>query len=122
MNVHLIVWFQSQFQKHGGVIRDEETMLDLVPGSTVTVKTNKGEYRAKAVVIVPGPWAPVVLPKLGINVPLEVRCKQLERERDRQTYRQRQTDRRDDTLLTCAHFPSLPHSHTQINTHTYRHN
>ena len=47
-------------------------MLDLYPGGIVSVKTTKSTHKTKAVVLTLGAWAAKFLPKIGINVPLQV--------------------------------------------------
>ncbi|XP_060077609.1 peroxisomal sarcosine oxidase-like [Ylistrum balloti] len=64
--------FQGQFVKQGGILRDNEAMVDVSPGDIVTVKTNKGSYRGRNLVLTVGPWATKVLPSLGIHIPLKV--------------------------------------------------
>lgn len=63
---------QTQFQKLGGVIRDNEMVTDIKPGPFVTVSTSAGVYRAKRVVITAGPWANRLLAHTGLQLPLEV--------------------------------------------------
>ncbi|XP_033748628.1 peroxisomal sarcosine oxidase-like [Pecten maximus] len=63
--------FQSEFVKHGGVLRDNESMVDIFPGDIVTVKTNKGSYRGRNLVLTVGPWATKILPPLGVHLPLK---------------------------------------------------
>lgn len=63
--------FQSQFIRHGGVLKDGEPMLDVHPGDTVAVKTTKGAYRCKSLVLALGPWAAKFLPRLGLKLPLK---------------------------------------------------
>ncbi|KAM9358617.1 peroxisomal sarcosine oxidase [Symphorus nematophorus] len=63
---------QGQFQKLGGVLRDNETVTDIKPGPVVTVSTSAGVYRAKSVVITAGPWANRLLGYTGFQLPLEV--------------------------------------------------
>ncbi|XP_060077604.1 peroxisomal sarcosine oxidase-like [Ylistrum balloti] len=63
--------FQGQFVKQGGILRDNEAMVDVFPGDIVTVKTNKGSYRGRNLVLTVGPWATKVLPSLGIHIPLK---------------------------------------------------
>ncbi|XP_036933183.1 peroxisomal sarcosine oxidase isoform X2 [Acanthopagrus latus] len=63
---------QGQFQKLGGVIRDNEMVTDIEPGPVVTVSTSAGVYRAKSVVITAGPWANKLLSHTGLQLPLEV--------------------------------------------------
>ncbi|XP_045172453.2 peroxisomal sarcosine oxidase-like [Mercenaria mercenaria] len=63
--------FQRQFVRYGGVLCDGEPMIDLYPGTIVSVKTTKGLHRARSVVLTLGPWAAKFLPRLGLNVPLQ---------------------------------------------------
>lgn len=70
--VRLPLLRQTQFQKQGGTIKDEEKVTNIVPGEVVVVYTSKDVYRAKSIVITPGPWASKLLRPLGLNLPLEV--------------------------------------------------
>ncbi|XP_017287680.1 peroxisomal sarcosine oxidase isoform X2 [Kryptolebias marmoratus] len=63
---------QEQFQKQGGVIRDNEKVTDIKPGPLVTVSTSAGVYRAKSVVITAGPWTNTLLAHTALQLPLEV--------------------------------------------------
>ncbi|XP_027136659.1 peroxisomal sarcosine oxidase isoform X2 [Larimichthys crocea] len=63
---------QGQFQKLGGVIRDNETVTNIKPGPVVTVSTSAGVYRAKSLVITAGPWTNKLLAHTGLQLPLEV--------------------------------------------------
>uniref|UniRef100_A0A3B4AXW8 Peroxisomal sarcosine oxidase n=1 Tax=Periophthalmus magnuspinnatus TaxID=409849 RepID=A0A3B4AXW8_9GOBI len=60
---------RSQF---GGVLRDQEKVVDINPGPIVTVTTSAKSYRAKSVVITAGPWANRVLASTGLQLPLKV--------------------------------------------------
>nr|XP_040050296.1 peroxisomal sarcosine oxidase isoform X1 [Gasterosteus aculeatus aculeatus]XP_040050305.1 peroxisomal sarcosine oxidase isoform X1 [Gasterosteus aculeatus aculeatus] len=63
---------QRQFEKLGGVIRDNEQVTDVKPGPVVTVTTSAGVYRAKSVVVTAGPWANRLLAHTGLQLPLTV--------------------------------------------------
>ncbi|XP_061734345.1 peroxisomal sarcosine oxidase-like [Nerophis ophidion] len=63
---------QGQFEKLGGVLKDQEKVTDIKPGPMVTVTTSAGVYQAKSVVITAGPWANRVLLHTGIQLPLQV--------------------------------------------------
>ncbi|KAL7848810.1 hypothetical protein SRHO_G00204330 [Serrasalmus rhombeus] len=63
---------QMVFQGHGGVIKDRQKVVQIEPGSMVTVTTGSGVYRAKSLVITAGPWASRVLPLTGLQLPLKV--------------------------------------------------
>ncbi|XP_066915939.1 peroxisomal sarcosine oxidase-like isoform X2 [Clytia hemisphaerica] len=62
---------QRLFMKAGGVLKDGEQVKNIRPGKICTVSTNKGEYEAKAIVITPGSFASKILPKVGLNLPLQ---------------------------------------------------
>lgn len=61
---------QDQFVKFGGVLHDNEKVTEIIPGQIVEVKTNKGRYKSKTVVLTPGPWASSLLKPLGVDLPL----------------------------------------------------
>ncbi|CAG5133379.1 unnamed protein product, partial [Candidula unifasciata] len=63
--------FQQVFLRHGGVIRDNETVTSVTPGSDVTVNTNRGQYTAHSVVIATGAWASRLCSSLGLQLPLK---------------------------------------------------
>lgn len=63
---------QDQFKKYGGVLRDQEKVVDIKPGAVVTVTTAAKTYRARSVVITAGPWASRLLANTGLHLPLEV--------------------------------------------------
>ncbi|KAL7831831.1 hypothetical protein AOLI_G00293790 [Acnodon oligacanthus] len=62
---------QMVFQGHGGVIKDGQKVVQIEPGSMVTVTTRSGVYRAKSLVITVGPWANRVLQLTGLQLPLK---------------------------------------------------
>ena len=64
--------YQNLFVKGGGVIKDYHEVTDIVPGEVVTVKTNKGTFGGRKVVITAGPWGPAIIKKLGIELPFKV--------------------------------------------------
>ena len=64
--------FQKVFEQNGGVIHDSEPVLDITPGSTTTVRTNKASYTCGKLIITAGPWAPKLLHPLGVKIPLQV--------------------------------------------------
>ncbi|XP_061683994.1 peroxisomal sarcosine oxidase isoform X2 [Syngnathoides biaculeatus] len=63
---------QEQFHKLGGVIKDQEKVIDIKPGLTVTVSTSAGVYQAMGLVITAGPWANKLLAHVNLHLPLEV--------------------------------------------------
>ncbi|KAI4886517.1 hypothetical protein NFI96_024885 [Prochilodus magdalenae] len=66
-------WYPEMvFQEHGGVIKDGQKVVQIEPGSIVTVTTGSGMYRAKSLVITAGPWTNKVLSLTGLQLPLKV--------------------------------------------------
>ncbi|XP_007898980.1 peroxisomal sarcosine oxidase [Callorhinchus milii] len=62
---------QDLFQRFGGMIRDGEKVVDIQPGSLVSVTTTAGMYRAKNLVITAGPWANKLLNPMRLQLPLK---------------------------------------------------
>ncbi|XP_038053787.1 peroxisomal sarcosine oxidase-like [Patiria miniata] len=63
---------QDLFVKKGGVLRDGEKVVRIIPGRIVTVCTSSGrEYKAGSLVLTPGPWASKMLKPLGLDLPLK---------------------------------------------------
>ena len=55
------------------MIKDYHQVTEIIPGgSVVTVKTNKGDFVARKVVMTTGPWGPAMAKKLGIELPFKV--------------------------------------------------
>ena len=48
-------------------------MTEIIPGDMMTVKTNKGNFEARKVIITAGPWGPAMVKKLGVDLPFRVR-------------------------------------------------
>ena len=46
-------------------------MIGIVPGTVVTVKTNKGDFRAKKLVLTTGAWTNSLLDTAGIGLNLK---------------------------------------------------
>ena len=63
---------QKFFVKGGGTIKDYHKVTEIIPGDMVTVKTNKGSFEARKVIITAGPWGPAIVKKLGIDLPFKV--------------------------------------------------
>ena len=63
---------QKLFVDHGGVFLDYHCVTDILPGDCVTIRTNKGDFSARKVIITAGGWAPKLLKKLGVDLPLKV--------------------------------------------------
>ena len=56
------------------MIKDYHQVTEVIPGGgVVTVKTNKGNFEAKKVVITTGPWGPAMAKKMGIELPFKVK-------------------------------------------------
>ncbi|XP_033749069.1 peroxisomal sarcosine oxidase-like [Pecten maximus] len=62
---------QNQYRKIGGLLKDGEKMVEIIPGEVIRVRTDVGLYQAKTIVLCVGPWAKKVLTKLGVAVPLQ---------------------------------------------------
>ncbi len=63
---------QKVFEQNGGVIHDCERVLNIVPGDPVMVRTSRGEYRCRRLVLTVGAWARDMLKPLGLSLPLQV--------------------------------------------------
>jgi sarcosine oxidase / L-pipecolate oxidase len=65
--------FQNQFKANGGVIRDGEPVLRLIPSANdqVRVETRAGDYLARSVVVAAGPWTNKILQTVGLQLPLQ---------------------------------------------------
>ena len=55
------------------MLKDYHKVTDIIPGDTVTVtvRTNKGDFEGRRVIITAGPWGPAIVKKLG---PFKVYC------------------------------------------------
>ena len=56
----------------GGMLLDNHCVTDIVPGDRVIVRTNKGDFISRKVVITAGAWAPKLISKLGMQLPIKV--------------------------------------------------
>ena len=70
---HLMSNFQDLFVKHGGKLMDECQVTGIVPGPVVTVKTNKGDFVAKRLILTTGAWTNYLLDKAGIGLNLQIK-------------------------------------------------
>jgi len=61
---------QDQFIEFGGILKDGECVVDIQPGSPVTIKTTKSLLSAQKVILTAGPWTNNLLRPLGITLPL----------------------------------------------------
>ena len=59
-------------RNNGAIIHDNTRVDEIIPGDIVTLKTSGATYRAKQLILCPGPWAKPMLNKLGLEVPLKV--------------------------------------------------
>jgi len=66
-----LVAYQTVFQRNGGKLLDEVKVDRILPGKIVTVCTNKGNFRARSVVITAGPWTSKLTKPLGFHIPLQ---------------------------------------------------
>eukprot|EP00057_Strongylocentrotus_purpuratus_P015690 XP_011670164.1 PREDICTED: peroxisomal sarcosine oxidase [Strongylocentrotus purpuratus] len=64
--------YQDTYKNCGGIIKEEEPVLEITPGTLVTVRTSKGTYRTRHLILTPGAWAQKVLRPLGLDPPLTV--------------------------------------------------
>ena len=48
-------------------------MIDVIPGTIISVKTSKDVYKCRSLVLALGPWAAKFLPRLGLELPLQVK-------------------------------------------------
>lgn len=64
--------YQDAFKKRGGILKEEQQVVEIIPGTVVTVRTDKADYRARHLIITPGAWAKKVLRPLGLEPPLKV--------------------------------------------------
>ncbi|CAH1272624.1 PIPOX [Branchiostoma lanceolatum] len=64
--------FQKVFLQKGGVLRDGEKVEAITPGDVITLRTSRGTYRARRLVLTCGPWAGDVLAGVGLHPPLQV--------------------------------------------------
>lgn len=48
------LYYKEQFVEFGGILHDSEKVLDIQPGSVISIHTTKKSYKAKSVVITVG--------------------------------------------------------------------
>lgn len=60
------------FVSAGGVFLDEHPVTEIIPGQVITIRTAKGTFRTRKLVITAGAWTSEVLRPLGLELPLEV--------------------------------------------------
>ena len=63
---------QKMFVSGGGVFLEEHPVTEIVPGQVVTIRTTKGTFRTRKLVITAGGWSPDLLRTLGLELPLKV--------------------------------------------------
>ncbi|XP_058966224.1 peroxisomal sarcosine oxidase isoform X1 [Pocillopora verrucosa] len=62
---------QDQFIAFGGTLRDGEGVVEIHPGSLITIKTTKDLFKAHKVILTAGPWTNKLLKPVGITLPLK---------------------------------------------------
>ncbi|KAJ7387276.1 hypothetical protein OS493_004253 [Desmophyllum pertusum] len=62
---------QEQFVEFGGTLKDGESVVEVHPGSLVTIKTTKNLFTARKVIFTAGSWTNKLLKPLGITLPLK---------------------------------------------------
>ena len=67
-----VLVIQERFVAAGGELRDEHAVTEIVPGQVITVRTDKGSFRTKKLVVTVGAWSPRLLRTLGVELPFEV--------------------------------------------------
>ncbi|KAF6019193.1 PIPOX [Bugula neritina] len=68
-----VMAFQKVFLSNGGVIKDNCKVRSIIPGDTVTVHTDDGDFQAKGLVLACGPWSSEILSNIGVFLPLKAR-------------------------------------------------
>lgn len=64
---------QDQFVEFGGTLKDGEGVVEVLPGSLITIKTTKNVFTAHKVIFTAGPWTNKLLKPLGISLPLKAK-------------------------------------------------
>ncbi|XP_048738574.2 peroxisomal sarcosine oxidase-like [Ostrea edulis] len=64
--------YHETFRHYGGIIKDGEKVLEIIPGDSVVIITSTNQYRAQSVVLAVGAWATKLLPKLQVHLPIKV--------------------------------------------------
>ena len=62
---------QKMFLSAGGMFLDEHPVTEIVPGQVITIRTTKGSFRTKKLVITAGSWTSSVLSTLDLELPLK---------------------------------------------------
>ncbi|XP_078604902.1 peroxisomal sarcosine oxidase-like [Branchiostoma floridae x Branchiostoma japonicum] len=63
---------QEVFSQKGGVIRDGVKVETITPGDVITLRTSRGTYCTRRLVLTCGSWAGDVLAGIGLHPPLQV--------------------------------------------------
>ena len=74
----MIIFLQKLILSQGGEIHEESKVLSIIPGDIVTVATESQTYKARSIILTPGPWAKELVEKVGLNLPIKVSPKLLE--------------------------------------------
>ena len=56
----------------GGELKEEHEVNEIVAGEVVSVRTNKGSFSTKRLVLTAGPWTNKLLQMLSLQLPLKV--------------------------------------------------
>ena len=69
LELYVLPLFQELFVRYGGKILDGHRVTGIVPGPMVTVQTDKGDFRAKRLILAMGAWTNSLLKKTGLSLP-----------------------------------------------------
>ena len=56
----------------GGELKEEHEVNEIVAGEVVSVRTNKGSFSTRRLVLTAGPWTNKLLQPTGLHVPVKV--------------------------------------------------
>jgi sarcosine oxidase/L-pipecolate oxidase len=62
---------QELFIKYGGHLVDGVRVIDVIPGDVVTLRTERGDYRGRNVVLTAGSWTNKLTETIGLTLPLK---------------------------------------------------
>ncbi|ESO82440.1 hypothetical protein LOTGIDRAFT_223340 [Lottia gigantea] len=64
---------QSLFKQNGGTLLDAQKVVEIIPGTTATVRTDKGaSFSASNIILALGPFTNKLTSKLGCTLPMRV--------------------------------------------------
>ena len=67
-----ILPLQTIYKSRGGVLLDGAKMESVETGDIVSVRTTRGTFRARSVILAGGPWMKKITKDLGLELPLKV--------------------------------------------------